>query len=53
MVPAVWLSYQPWASLHHFWYLAVASMLLQALFSWWLLRRQLHHKLALFEPVKP
>ena len=26
-----------------------SSLLLQALFSWWLLRRQLHRKLALFE----
>jgi hypothetical protein len=29
----------------------VGSMILQALFSWWLLRRQLHAKLALFEPA--
>jgi Na+-driven multidrug efflux pump len=53
VVPAVWLSWQPWASLHDFWYLAVGSMLLQALFSWLLLRRQLHHKLALFEAKTP
>src|SRR4051812_46997095 len=33
VVPAVWLSYQPWATLREFWYLAVGSMLLQALFS--------------------
>jgi putative MATE family efflux protein len=51
-VPVVWLSAQPWASLHDFWYVSVGSMLLQALFSWWFLRRQLHHKLALFEPVR-
>jgi putative MATE family efflux protein len=48
-VPVAWLSAQPWASLRDFWYVSVGSMLLQALFSWLLLRRQLHHKLALFE----
>lgn len=48
VVPAVWLSHQPWAALHDFWYLAVGSMLLQAVFSYVLLRRELHHKLKLF-----
>ncbi len=48
VVPAVWLAGQPWAVLHHFWYLAVASMTVQALFAWALLRHQLHHKLKLF-----
>jgi len=50
VVPAVWLAGQPWAALHDFWYLAVASLTVQALFSYLLLRRQLHHKLRLFEP---
>jgi putative MATE family efflux protein len=50
VVPAVWLAGQPWAALHDFWYLAVASLMVQALFSYLLLRRQLHHKLKLFEP---
>ena len=45
VVPAVWLAGQPWAALHDFWYLAVASLIVQALFSYLLLRRQLHHKL--------
>jgi len=48
VVPAVWLAGQPWASLRDFWYLSVASITVQALFSWLLLRRQLHHKLKLF-----
>jgi Na+-driven multidrug efflux pump len=50
VVPAVWLAGQPWAVLHDFWYLSVASLTVQALFSYLLLRRQLHHKLRLFEP---
>jgi len=48
VVPAVWLSHQPWAALHDFWYLAVGSIVLQALFALALLRRELHHKLKLF-----
>jgi putative MATE family efflux protein len=52
VVPAVWLARQPWASLRDFWYLSVASITLQALFSYFLLRRELHHKLQLFERVK-
>jgi putative MATE family efflux protein len=48
VVPAVWLAGQPWASLRDFWYLAVASLMVQALFSYLLLRHQLHHKLKLF-----
>jgi len=50
VIPAVWLAGQPWAALHDFWYLGVASMIVQALFSYLLLRRQLHHKLKLFAP---
>jgi putative MATE family efflux protein len=48
VVPAVWLAGQPWAVLHDFWYLSVGSTMLQALFAWLLLRRELHHKLMLF-----
>jgi putative MATE family efflux protein len=51
VVPAIWLAGQPWASLRDFWYLGVASITVQALFSYFLLRRELHHKLRLFEPV--
>jgi Na+-driven multidrug efflux pump len=50
VVPAVWLASQPWAALHDFWYLGVASLMVQALFSYLLLRHQLHHKLKLFAP---
>jgi putative MATE family efflux protein len=48
VVPAIWLASQPWASLRDFWYLSVASITVQALFSYLLLRHQLHHKLKLF-----
>ena len=48
VVPAVWLSYQPWVSLRDFWYLSLGSTMLQALFSYVLLRHQLHNKLRLF-----
>lgn len=48
VVPAVWLSSRPWAVLHDFWYLSVASLTLQAVFACVLLRHQLHHKLKLF-----
>jgi len=50
VVPAVWLAGQPWAVLHDFWYLGVASLIVQALIAVLLLRHQLHHKLKLFEP---
>ena len=50
VVPAIWLSGQSWASLQDFWYLSLASICVQALIAWLLLRRQLHHKLALFSP---
>jgi len=48
VVPAVWLSGQSWVVLHDFWYLSVASLTVQAVFAYLLLRRQLHHKLKLF-----
>jgi putative MATE family efflux protein len=48
VAPAIWLASQPWAALHDFWYLSVASVTVQAITSFWLLRIQLHHKLRLF-----
>ncbi len=50
VVPAVWLTHQPWVALHDFWYVSVASITLQAVVSFALLRHQLHHKLKLFLP---
>lgn len=48
--PAAWLKMQPWVALHHFWYVSVASITVQAVVSFLLLRHQLHHKLKLFQP---
>lgn len=45
VVPAVWLTGQSWASLRDFWYLSLASIVVQALIALGLLRRQLHLKL--------
>jgi Na+-driven multidrug efflux pump len=51
-VPAVWLSQQPWAELRHIWYASVASVLLQAAFSLWLLRGQFRRRLAPVEAAR-
>src|SRR5258706_7735279 len=50
VVPAIWLAGQSWASLRDFWYLSLASITVQALIAYLLLRRQLHEKLKLFSP---
>ncbi|MBM4183593.1 MAG: MATE family efflux transporter [Gemmatimonadetes bacterium] len=44
-IPAVWLSYQPWFELRHLWYTSVATVLLQAAASWWMLTVELRKKL--------
>ncbi len=44
-VPAVWLSSQPWFELPHLWYLSVASVTLQAVLAWLLVRLQLRARL--------
>jgi len=46
VVPAVWLSTRPWVRLEHFWYLSVASVALQAVFSWGLLQKEFRRRLA-------
>jgi putative MATE family efflux protein len=45
-VPAIWLSLQPWVRLDHIWYLSVATVALQAVFSLWLLMDQFRKRLA-------
>ena len=52
VVPAVWLSMQPWVKLEHFWYVSVTSVLLQAALSWWLLSGEFRRRLA-FAPLAP
>jgi putative MATE family efflux protein len=44
-VPAVWLSMHPGVRLEDFWHLSVASVVLQALMSLWLLRGELRRRL--------
>lgn len=43
-LPAIWLSHQPGFALHQVWIVSMASQGLQALFSLWLLRRQLQKR---------
>jgi putative MATE family efflux protein len=52
VVPAIWLSYQPWVKLEHFWYVSVTSVLLQATLSWWLLNGEFRRRLS-FAPLAP
>jgi len=46
VVPSLWLSTRPGFELHHIWYVSVASMFIQAVFSYSLLRREFRLKLA-------
>lgn len=43
-LPAIWLSHQPGFALHQVWIASMISQALQALFSLWLLRRQLQKR---------
>jgi putative MATE family efflux protein len=45
MLPAIWLSTQPWLALDHVWYLSVASVWLQAAISVFLLMRTMRTRL--------
>lgn len=47
-LPALWLSTLPGFALHHLWMLSIATVTLQALFSLWLLRRELGRRLGGF-----
>ena len=46
MVPAIWLSTQPWLQIDHVWYLSVASVWLQAGLSLYLVSRVMRQRLA-------
>jgi len=46
VLPALWLSLQPWVRLEHFWYLSVATVALQAGVSLWLLQGEFRRRLA-------
>jgi len=43
-VPVIWLSHQPGFQLRHVWMMSMATVALQAVFSLWLLRRQLQRR---------
>jgi putative MATE family efflux protein len=48
IAPALWLSTRPGFELVHLWYVSVASMFIQAGFSYLLLRRELRLKMGIF-----
>ncbi len=45
MVPAFWLTRQPWFTLQHLWYLSIGSVGLQAIYSLILVRREFRLRL--------
>jgi Na+-driven multidrug efflux pump len=47
VLPVVWMSRQPGFQIRHVWYLSVATVALQALTSWLLLRREFRRRLPL------
>lgn len=50
-VPVAWVSMQPWFAIEHVWYLSIATIALQALTSFWLLRRELDARLRFDAPA--
>lgn len=44
--PALWLASRPTFQLHQLWYLSVATVFLQMMTSWWLMRREFARKLS-------
>ena len=51
VVPAFWLAALPGFELHHLWYASVASMVLQAGVSFWLVRREFARRLGTAVPA--
>jgi putative MATE family efflux protein len=45
VLPAVWLSKQPWFEINHLWYVSVVSVTLQGLLAWVLLLREMKARL--------
>jgi putative MATE family efflux protein len=45
VLPAIWLTKQPWFEINHLWYVSVASITLQGLFAWVLLLREMKARL--------
>ena len=50
VIPAIWMSRQPWFRLEHLWYLSVVTVALQAFMSLWLLRAQFRTRLVRADP---
>ena len=48
-LPAIWLSRQPGFELEHVWYLSVATVALQAVFSLWMMQHQFRRRLRFAE----
>jgi putative MATE family efflux protein len=53
VVPVLWLSKQPDFAMIQVWYLSVASVAMQAVFSLWLVRRELRLRLAAVPQTSP
>jgi hypothetical protein len=51
VVPALWLASSPQFQLVQLWYVSVASVTLQALFSLWLVRREFQKRLPIASPI--
>ena len=52
VMPAIWMTGQPWFELHDLWYLSVATVTLQAAVAWWLVAREMKVKLKHLAPVR-
>jgi Na+-driven multidrug efflux pump len=53
VVPALWLASSPQFQLIQLWYVSVASVTLQALFSLWLVRREFHKRVPIAAASSP
>jgi putative MATE family efflux protein len=51
VLPAIWMTGQPWFELHDLWYLSVATVALHAAVAWWLAVREMKLKLKGLVPV--
>jgi MATE family, multidrug efflux pump len=51
VVPALWMAQQPWVRIEDFWYLSVATIAVQAVVSYLLLRREMRRRLDFAVPA--
>ena len=52
-LPALWMRSQPWFTPRHLWWLSVVTVTCQALFSLWLVRRELARRLTFLPSTAP